>query len=89
VSFGKFYSAKLAEDLLTLVKETSKAEEATEIEMQRWKDIRTTAKNFRRHSSTKSAQTPFLDRSPLGSERGLAATESIVDQDLTKRHMKI
>ncbi|KAH9947243.1 hypothetical protein B0H21DRAFT_344406 [Amylocystis lapponica] len=82
----EYYVAKLADDLVRLVKEARGGEGDTG-EEKKWLALQAKAKQFlRAHPLPK--RTPVLEERPLGSARGLAATENVVEYALTKRSMK-
>ncbi|KAF9820964.1 hypothetical protein IEO21_00941 [Rhodonia placenta] len=81
----EYYLAKLAKDLMEIVDEVvaKEPEMCSEEERERWKKIKSQAKECRRYA--RPTRTPHTEESPLGSQRGLDATASAVDQEFSVR----
>ncbi|PCH41242.1 hypothetical protein WOLCODRAFT_16983 [Wolfiporia cocos MD-104 SS10] len=82
-----FYAPRLAKDVIALIKRVlpSDAEQSLSEEENRWVQIGALAKKVPREAVGK---VPFLEEHLLGSEKGLAATESAVEHDLTVRRLQ-
>ncbi|KAI0921262.1 hypothetical protein AcV7_003496 [Taiwanofungus camphoratus] len=88
--YSAYYTAKMTRGFLDLVDQVvpKGSDKSTYTkEEKRWLALRTRFKETLRRSPSPN-RTPFYEDSPLGSDRGLAATESIVEHDMTTRRMR-
>ncbi|GBE79525.1 hypothetical protein SCP_0207250 [Sparassis crispa] len=86
-----FYAAKMAYVVMDLVNATvtapkSEMSSSPSPEEQRWYDMKTEAKKAVKQN-TGLRRAPNLEEDPLGSSRGLAATDSAVEQAFASRGM--
>ncbi|OBZ76233.1 hypothetical protein A0H81_04014 [Grifola frondosa] len=82
-----FYAGKTASAMVELIDKVVPKDTERTVEHERWLGLRGVAKRLLREQP-QSRKTPFLEQQPLGSERGLLATDSAVEWELATRQSR-